>query len=69
MFLKAYSLLVGHNFVSLQQRGPGPPPGRHHGLRHERRGARLQGAQQADREEPQGGWHSGRQGHQAPASR
>ena len=35
-------------------------------MRHERRGARFAGAEQADREESEGRWHTGSQGHQAP---
>ena len=58
---------TGHMCISNQQCGPGPSPGRHHGLRHERGGARLARAQQADREEPEGGWDTGSQGHQAPS--
>lgn len=45
-------------------------PGRaryRHGLRLVRRGARRSRQEQADREEPQGRWHPGRQGHQAAA--
>lgn len=39
----------------------------YHGLRVVCRGARCHPAQQADRKEPQGGWHPGSQGHQAAA--